>query len=295
MGYAGICGNSDVQGESDEYFHVHSLQQIAQHLNRTTCGMRESIANQRPSVSAPSGWIIPMGTPFVLTAKGNDADGDLLTYTFEEYYGNQNWNPHPSPPDMFEASRIRPTFRSYPPTVTPVRVFPKMDDLLFGTVSRHEQLPMSERSASANLPLNFRVTVRDGRGGFATSDVAVSVVARTTARRPVGPFTVVSPGAGELIEIGEPFEVEWNPARTNEAPVSCANVRISLATDERGVFAHELSASTQNDGEDTVAIPAGVPVGRAWIKVECVGNIFFNVSRPFTVLPHRTTVPERQD
>ena len=56
-----------------------------------------------------------------------------------------------------------------------------------------------------------------------------------------------------------------------------ANVRISLSTDGGLTFGTVLAASTPNDGAHTVTLPE-VSTGAARIKVEAVGNYFFDVS-----------------
>ena len=59
--------------------------------------------------------------------------------------------------------------------------------------------------------------------------------------------------------------------------MSCANVKISLSTDGGQTFPTVLAASTANDGSEAVTIPAGQTT-TARIKVEAVGNVFFDIS-----------------
>ena len=54
-------------------------------------------------------------------------------------------------------------------------------------------------------------------------------------------------------------------------------MRISLSTDGGLTFGTVLAASTPNDGAHTVTLPE-VSTGAARIKVEAVGNYFFDVS-----------------
>ncbi|MEO8406509.1 MAG: T9SS type A sorting domain-containing protein, partial [Chitinophagaceae bacterium] len=75
----------------------------------------------------------------------------------------------------------------------------------------------------------------------------------------------------------------WSVNSTNAAPVSCANVKISLSTDGGLTFPTVLTASTANDGTEAVTIP-NTPTSTARIKVEAVGNIFFDISNTnFTI------------
>ncbi|MGH2552987.1 MAG: T9SS type A sorting domain-containing protein, partial [Chitinophagaceae bacterium] len=69
---------------------------------------------------------------------------------------------------------------------------------------------------------------------------------------------------------------------TTAAPVSCANVKISISTDGGNTFS-TLVASTPNDGSELVTIP-NTPTSTARIKIEALGNIFFDISNTnFTI------------
>jgi hypothetical protein len=82
MAYAGICGVTNTQLNSDAYFHVVSYEEIQAYLGSTTCAVTTSTGNTPPSISLPaSGLTLPIGTPFKLTANGYDTDGDPITTT----------------------------------------------------------------------------------------------------------------------------------------------------------------------------------------------------------------------
>src|SRR5436190_433991 len=120
----------------------------------------------------------------------------------------------------------------------------------------------------------FQVIARDNRanaGGINTTTSNVSVT--STA----GPFAVTAPNTAINVLPNSTFTVTWNVSNTTAAPVSAANVKISLSTDGGNTFPTTLLASTPNDGSQSVTIP-NISTTTARIKVEAVGNIFFDIS-----------------
>ena len=108
----------------------------------------------------------------------------------------------------------------------------------------------------------------DHAGGVAWDDVALTV--SPTA----GPFVVTSQ-ATSATESG-PMAVTWNVAGTNAASMA-PNVKISLSTDGGLTYPTVLVASTPNDGAQSVILP-NVSTSTARIKIEAVGNYFFDVN-----------------
>ena len=272
MAYAGICGAENLQLNSDDYFHVKSLEQIVAFVATHSCDVETSTGNVAPVILAGPNYTIPIGTPFTLTASGNDANGDALTFAWEEYdLGTQ------SPP--FDDDGSRPIFRSFNPTVSPARIFPKLSAILSNTSSKGETLPTTNRT------MVFQVTARDNRGGVNSAAMQV------TATDNSGPFTVTQPNTAVVWTTGTTETVTWNVANTTAAPVSCAEVKISLSLDGGKTF-FLLNARTPNDGSETVTVPF-VPSGQARIKVEGFGNIFFDISdRNFIInAPPEITCP----
>jgi hypothetical protein len=261
MAYAGVCGVENLQLHSDTYFHARSQEQIIAFVNGTLCPTVNTTANTPPVVDAGPDYTIPSRTPFVLTATGGDPDGDALTYAWEQF----DLGPA-SPPDSDNG--LRPIFRSFTPVASPSRTFPKLADLLNDTVTLGESLPTTTRA------LTFRVTARDNRvgGGGTSSDSMVLNV-----RADSGPFAVTQPNTPVSWASGSSQTVNWNVANTFAAPVSCATVRILLSLDGGQSFPIVLDAGTPNDGSQMVTLPpSGTSLAR--IKVEAVGNVFFDVS-----------------
>ena len=66
-------------------------------------------------------------------------------------------------------------------------------------------------------------------------------------------------------------------AGTNVVPIDVADVKISLSVDGGVTYPHVLAAATANDGSESVVLP-NVATTKARIKVEAVGNVFFDIS-----------------
>src|ERR1044071_7027297 len=130
--------------------------------------------------------------------------------------------------------------------------------------------------------MTFQVIARDNRangGGINTATTQVTVSANA------GPFLVTHPNTNVTWNGGAVQAVTWDVAGTSAAPVNTANVKISFSTDGGNTFPTVLAASTPNDGSETITVP-NVATTTARIKVEAVGNIYFDVSNTnFTVSP----------
>jgi hypothetical protein len=268
MAYRYACAPEDLMS-MDTYFHNRSLEQIVDFTttgSESGCGVPSATGNHPPTVGAGLAHIIPSRTPFVLTATASDADGNPLTFAWEEFdLGTA------APPDTDDGSR--PIFRSFAPVSSRARIFPRLQDVLARTATFGESMPTTTRT------MNFRVTARDNRaggGGIASAATHVSVTSAA------GPFTVTQPSTGTNWAGGRFHTVTWNVANTNRSPINCANVRITLSTNGGSSFPTILANSTPNDGAETLAIPNSVS-SNARIKVEGINNIFFNISQSFAI------------
>lgn len=303
MGYAGICaGGSNPEAHSIDTFHVHSQTQIINFLAGTggTCGTLTG-SNSIPVIGALSNYNIPVNTPFALTASATDANSDPLTYNWEQDDSPNNLADYPATTDDDDTSFVfRPGFRSYLPTAGGTRTFPSLTYILNNAneapvfFSNGSTNPVSglicnpiatgncisgEDLPSAARTMNFRVTVRDGQGGVADSLVQLSVSGANGAPG----FSVTSPNTAVTYAGNSAQTVTWNVAGTDGAPVSAANVKISVSVDGGQTFPHVVAASTANDGSESVTIP-NVNTTTARVKVEAVGNVFFDISNAnFTI------------
>ncbi|MFM4929524.1 reprolysin-like metallopeptidase [Aeromonas dhakensis] len=260
MAYAGICGEENIQPHSDPYFHSKSIEQMRAHMATVpTCGTSIDLVNNAPQAAAGASRIIPANTPFVLKGAGADLDGDPLTYTWEQIdLGTES-----SSLATMVDDGSRPLFRFVSPTSSPERILPSLPSLLSGTLAKGEAWPTTNRD------LNFRLTVRDGKGGVASDDMKVQVVNTGSAFRLTAPLGVsLTPGASQA--------VSWDVAGTNLAPISCSKVDLFLTQNE-GTSWSSLAVSQPNSGSATVTLPADL-ASAARLKVACSDNIFFAIS-----------------
>uniref|UniRef100_A0A7V2ZKE8 T9SS type A sorting domain-containing protein n=1 Tax=Ignavibacterium album TaxID=591197 RepID=A0A7V2ZKE8_9BACT len=265
MAYAGICSPQNLQNNSDPYFHVINFDEIVSYTNfgsGNSCAVITSTGNSAPTVTVPAGgFYIPKSTPFALTGSATDPNGDALTYSWEEF----DLGPagHPNSP-----SGNAPVFRVFNPTTSPTRTFPKLSSLLSNTQVIGEILPSYART------LTFRLVARDNRpagGGVNYAQMQFQVDGNS------GPFLVTLPNTNVSWPGFSQQTVTWDVANTNIAPVNCASVNILLSVDGGQTYAYVLASNTSNDGSEIVTLPDH-PTNTARIKVEAVGNVFFDIS-----------------
>jgi hypothetical protein len=279
MAYAGICGVTNTQLNSDAYFHVGSYDQILTYLGSTTCAATASTGNAPPSISLPaSGLVLPMGTPFKLTANGYDTDGDAITYNWEEYDLAATGAATLDAPQV--AGITMPLFRSFSPTASPTRYFPRLSDLVRNVSSLSERLPTVTRE------LRFRVTVRDQHNGpqGIIGGVNSSAIVSLSSTSAAGPFVVSAPNTATVAwDGGSTQPVTWDVAGTNANGVNCATVNIRLSTDGGLTYPTVLLAGAPNNGTATVTVP-NVATTTARVMVEAADNYFFDISNAnFTI------------
>jgi hypothetical protein len=287
----------------------------------TRRGVVMNTGNSAPVVTTPAGYTIPVRTPFVLNGSASDPDGEALTYMWEQNdrgaTGTANGtglisNVKTNGP-LFRQFGTRAVVSSTDTlqygspgenhtTGDTSRTFPDMAQILANNTNAEsgacptasatptaaqiecfsEYLPTAAYVGTSGVnaspaSLNFRLTARDGHGGVASANTQLILAPAA------GPFLVTSPNTAVTLDSGSTQAVTWNVAGTNAAPVSTANVRITLSLDGGLTWPTVLAESVPNNGSANVVLPA-VASTTARVKVEAVGNIYFDVSNAnFTI------------
>jgi hypothetical protein len=267
MSYAGICGGTNLQSNSDPYFSALNATQIQTYTQFDPEGNGSatitSTGNSPPTVSAGPVFTIPAFTPFALTATASDPDGDPLTYNWEQRNGGGVVTVGTDPGSG-------PILRGWSASTSPTRTFPRLSNLLSNTTPFGETLPQTNRTMS------FSVMARDNRlngGGSQVSFTSITSVNTGAA------FSVTGPnGVGLTLIGGSNFNFTWNVSGTTANGINTANVNILLSLDGGNTFPMTLASSTANDGSETVQLPFNTGSTTARIKIEAVGNIFFDIN-----------------
>lgn len=268
MGYAGITGAStDIQDHSDPYFHSASIEQVQANMAVVTVDVETPIINNPPVIAAMNTtYTIPKSTAFVLTASATDPDGDPLTYCWEQMNPSKLVN-------GVNQTNIGTTtsganFRSWAPTSSPTRYFPKLETVLGGAVKNTADF---EAASTVARTTNFRVTVRDNKpGGQAQSAFANQTVVVGSAAAFTVNTTSLTPNTNSTIT--------WTVSGTTAAPYNVANVKIDY-TEDNGTTWNDLAASVPNNGSASVFIPAALAGKSVHLRVSAIGNVFYAVKK----------------
>ena len=268
MGYAGITGATDVQAHSDAYFHYYSIYQVQNNLTSKTCAVETAVANTPPVITAMPDITIPKGTAFVLSAQATDAEGDPLTYTWEQVDNATSTTTIANLGTLTNG----PSFRSWTPTASPTRYFPKLSTVLAGSLKNNADW---EAVSTVARTSNFRVTVRDNKADVAQQQTQ-SANQKVTVHAN-GPFKITSTKVYN--NAAGPFT--WDVVGTNAAPFNVANVKIDYTADN-GATWNVLAASTPNDGTEDFSFSSFATNAALKVRVSAIGNVFYAIA-PVTV------------
>lgn len=266
MAYCGLCGSNNVGYPCLETFHAFSIDQIKSYSREfagSTCAEKISTSNTAPELSLEyeDGFFIPISTPFVLRGSAFDCEDDNLLYSWEQM------DTGPQTPFGLPIEDS-PLFIVKEPVSSPERYFPAIRDVLYNLTSPTEILPTYERN------MNFRLIVRDnyqGAGSTTWEDVSFNVDGSA------GPFVVTYPNSTIGFDAGEPVEITWNVANTDNEKINCQKVNILLSTDIGYTYPYTLKYQTDNDGSEIIYLPDTITT-KARIKIEAANNIFYDVA-----------------
>jgi hypothetical protein len=263
---SGLCGSDNLQLHSDPYFNGINFDEITQYAfngSGNSCPVTTLTGNNAPIAIAGIAYTIPTSTPFILTGNATDPDGDAVTYCWEQVDVGGPFGAWNMP------SGDAPAFRSFLPVSSASRLFPQLSDVINNTTTIGEILPSYART------MHFRLTARDNKasgGGVCFSETSVTTINNAA------PFKVTYPDVKNIKWNGGTTEtVNWNPAGTMSAPISCINVMIVLSTDGGVTYPYVLTASAANSGTAQIQVPS-IETNQARIKVMSVGNIFYDIS-----------------
>lgn len=283
-----------------------ALVEVAQGGASRNRGAASPSGNARPEVTAPARVTVPVRTPFVLSGAGSDADGDALTYSWEQDDAGVGT------PLLSNRKVFGPLFRQFgdnarvsesgalespspgqnAASTTPVRYFPDLAQVLRGVTNAEtgrcprvrgdvvrdrvrdcysEFLPTSAYRGAAGVGgrvMHFRLTARDAATGGGGTSYADTAVRIDRS----GPFLVRS--SPSSLESGSSYVLRWSVNGTRSLSRS---VRVRLSTDDGATWDTVLAARTLNDGKQKVQLPAGVTADAAWFMVEARNQPFFAV------------------
>ncbi|TGD57609.1 reprolysin-like metallopeptidase [Flavobacterium humi] len=271
MAYAGICPGQNVQPNSDAHFHSVSIQEINNLIaTSATCAATTNNGNSAPVVNAGMDYVIPRSTAFILNGSATDANGDALTYCWEQTDTEVSVQP------PVDSSTGGPNFRSNPPTASSERSLPNLATVLAGNTANTWEV-----CSSVAREYNFSLTVRDNRSpnGGQTGRDDMSVTVDGVA----GPFLVNVPNTNVSWAAGTNQTVTWAVAGTDANGVNAKFVDIYLSTNGGTSFPTLLASKVPNDGSETITVP-NTPGTTNRIMIKGYNNIFYDLSNTnFTI------------
>ncbi len=267
MAYANLCQIDNIATSSIDIMHTATFDEIttyAQNGRGNNCPVRTQSGNRTPVATTDATvYTIPLNTPFELTGSGTDADGDAMTYCWEQMDNDSVCR-------VDQPIRNAPLFRTFYPTTSPNRTFPKLETIAAGALLNFgEILPTYARD------MNFRMTVRDNHalcGGvtYSTAKVVASAVGTN--------FIVTSQQVSGIAYL-QTFvqEITWNVANTTAAPISAAMVDIFLSTDGGLTYPTVIATNVPNNGSYDWTVN-GAASTTCRVKVKAKGNVFFDIN-----------------
>ena len=85
--YPSLCGVDDLQTAVDPIYHSESFEEIRTYVAEglgSSCGVVTDTGNTAPVVDAGADYVVPKGTPLIVTGSASDAEQSELTYLWEQ-------------------------------------------------------------------------------------------------------------------------------------------------------------------------------------------------------------------
>jgi len=267
MSYAGICASDNVQSSVDPLFHIGSIQQMRRHKEKQWhLGCGEVLQDNANILVVDGGkdYVIPANTPFLLRGEVVTQSTNDLVYNWEQADSGVA-----SPVNVDTGDNA--LFRTFLPTSSTQRIFPRLAVILGKEQALGETLPTQSRV------MNFQFVAQDLQG------MTVSDATQIQVHQDDEQFGLATPS--RVYQKGIENTLVWQVAHTDLPPISCAAVDITLSLDDGHHFDLELAHHVANTGLATIVIPSHLAdVGAARFKLSCSDNIFFSVSnRSFAI------------
>jgi len=277
MGYAGITAQ-DVQPHSDDYFVYANIKQIQDNMVGKTCPTRITLTNVAPIVSAGFDYTIPKSTPFILDGTATDANGDVLTYCWEQNDTATNQTGANSAASATKTGG--PNWRSYNPVSSTKRFCPPIERVIANASTTQGTDIVVEALSSVARTLTFVLTARDNFAGAGQTRSDTMIV---TVNATAGPFLVTAPNTTVDWPVGTNQDVTWNVAGTTANGVNAANVDIYLSIDGGYTYPILLASNVPNDGFETITVPNNIGTTNR-VMVKGNNHIFYDISNTnFTI------------
>ncbi len=287
MSYAGRCTGEITESDLRAYFNAGTISRMLAFRN-TTGGFATvtGVTNNLPVATVGPNRTIPRATPFKLAATGFDADGDSMTFVWEQVnLPASSSTVHAGPTTSTTTNTSRPLFRSFIPSASGNTRFIPSQSLVLANdyTNQHEFLPNVDRS------IRMRATVRDNRaiaGGVSESDVVLTVSG--------SPFQVTSFGSAGVLNTNQTHLVTWDVGGGSVANT----VNIILSTNGGASYftgtGTTLLSGVPNNGSATVTLPATTS-SNARIFVEAADNIFYDVNNAAMTISTSNRAPVVQN
>lgn len=274
MAYAGVT-DYNVQSHSDDYFAYVSIAQIQNNLATKSCPTITILSNQTPVVNAGADYIIPKGTAFVLKGSGSDPNGNVLSYCWEQ--NDSAISEIGSTSVAFATKTDGPIFRSFPPTISPIRYMPSLKKVLANRLSS-----TWESVSDVSRVLHFTCTTRDNATiGLAQTNTDAMTVSVDATK---GPFAITSQNTSDISWAPLSFQtITWAVNNTTSLPGS-THINIKLSVDGGLTFPINLKSNTPNDGSELIIVPKNASGKNCRLLIEPIGNIYYAINQePFAI------------